>query len=167
MDYNQLEISLISTFEQYIQFLQTENFWKDIISFCLYTDEDCMSISYLFNTLPHLNKHTDDEFYLTYKYNPAEWFSDNNYNNNILNDLLSDIRNNLKNTVLNEKNNNKHKKYFINCCLSVLKNVSIPNVFSLFMMSDYFDKKDILKWNKPIIPRENIIEFKKWVDLEL
>ena len=57
-------------------YLKKQDYYKDINSYALYTDDSFMSISFAFNTNSYLEKKKNDEYYLTYKFSPAEWFSE-------------------------------------------------------------------------------------------
>lgn len=53
-------------------YLKTQDYYEDINSYALYTDDGYMSITMIFNTNSYLDKKKDDKYYLTYKYSPAE-----------------------------------------------------------------------------------------------
>ncbi|HBA7973795.1 TPA: hypothetical protein J1004_004372, partial [Escherichia coli] len=79
-----------------------------------------MSMSLLFNTASHFNKVKDNNYPLTYKYSPSEWFSETIcsdtdsfiYNNNTFSDVAVDLLASSTKTDFDF-----HRKKVIACCL--------------------------------------------------
>src|SRR3712207_6125314 len=67
---------IILAIKSEVAYLKKQQYWEDIFSFCLYTDEDATSLSLLFNTKNFYSIAMDKEYPLTYKFMPSEWFSE-------------------------------------------------------------------------------------------
>ena len=52
---------IISSIQNLVNYLKNKDYWNDINSFCLYTDEDLMSLSLLFNTNSYYTHTLDPE----------------------------------------------------------------------------------------------------------
>ena len=70
----QLKDAIVKAISDTVEYISKESYWDDLISFSLYSDEDYMSLALLFNTNAHYQDVYDDEYPLTYKFSPAEWF---------------------------------------------------------------------------------------------
>lgn len=177
MDYLKLKDEITHGIAAMIAHIKNEEYWDDVTSFCLFTDESLMSISLLFNTTSHFNKVKDDEYPLTYKYSPSEWFSETIrnemdpfiYNNKAFSDVSAELLSNS-----NREDFELHKEKVIASCLESMKFCIENKVFEkadeliyLFMISDCYEGKDILAWNNGLNNSKVKKELKKWVSTEL
>ncbi|WP_058910610.1 DUF4303 domain-containing protein [Entomohabitans teleogrylli] len=177
MDYLKLKNDIIHSIASLVEHIKEEEYWDEVISFCLFTDESLMSMSLLFNTTSHLNKVKDNNYPLTYKYSPSEWFSETIcsdvdlfiYNNNAFSDVSADLLANSAKTDFDF-----HRKKVIACCLEAMKSCIEKNIFNksdgliyLFMMSDCYEGDEILSWNNDLNIGIVQKELKQWVEKEL
>ncbi|MDE9545362.1 DUF4303 domain-containing protein [Xenorhabdus bovienii] len=177
MDFLKLEKDIIDSVTNAIQHIKDQDYWDDINSFCLFTDESLMSLSLLFNTNKHFQSVKDDEYPLTYKYSPSEWFSETisvdadeySYKNTAFSSLSSQM---MAFSMSDEFEENRDD--VIKACLNAIRHCINENIFQkpksiiyLFMMSDGYDETEILNWNKPL--NESFIkkELTEWVKNEL
>ncbi len=148
-------------------YLRAQDYYEDISSYALYTDDSYMSITMIFNTNSYLDKKRDDKYYLTYKFSPAEWYSENIKNDYSIyrNIFFNEISFILKRCALSGKD---YEEILVNSCIEVLKDFRnsgvIPNnKLLLFMVSDYYDADTIIKWNSKFNNPNIISEIKEWL----
>jgi len=151
-------------------YLKKQDYYKDINSYALYTDDSFMSISFAFNTNSYLEKKKNDEYYLTYKFSPAEWFSETLRNDVIIykNIYFEKVSHLLKKMALSNYN---YEEMFIDYCISALKEFKCNNEIEknkllLFMVSDYFDEENIINWNSQLNTSQVVSEMKIWLKSE-
>ncbi len=134
-----------------------------------------MTLSFIFNTDEHLKLMDNDPYYLTYKFSPAEWYSETVKDDPIIknNKFFAEISKSLYTYVMKKKTDiDTHRDKFEETCISSLKYCISTNAFEkqdafyLFMMSDVYDKEPILKWNKEINSPEIVAELTKWLEME-
>ncbi|MCC8381972.1 DUF4303 domain-containing protein [Xenorhabdus sp. PB30.3] len=179
MDFRKLEKDIIDSISNSVRHIKGQDYWEDINSFCLYTDESFMSLSLLFNTNMHFESVKDDEYPLTYKYSPAEWFSETIsegddeylYKNTAFASVSSQM---MAFSMSDEFEEDDGRDDVIKACLNAIRYCIDENIFQkpkltiyLFILSDGYDEKEILNWNKPL--NESIIkkELTEWVKNEL
>ncbi len=171
MEYNKLKQDILNALEANLQYLENKDYWNEINSICLYTDESFMSLSLVFNTLSFLKRKEGDEYYLTYKYTPAEWFSETIKEDVVLmnNNFFEPISKELKRMALNEIDVEDYSNILIKACHDALLEYKQGNgsFFYLFMLSDFYENEQILEWNESLIPGELKDEFKRYVENEL
>lgn len=167
MKKNLLKEKIISSILEMHNYLKMQDYYEDINSYALYTDDSLMSISLIFNTNSYLNRKKNDKYYLTYKYNPAEWFSETLKNDTIIykNVYFYEISRLLKEWALS---NHDNEEVLIDCCISALKELKNSTDLGkdkllLFMVSDCFYGEDIVKWNSQYNTNEVIEEIKIWI----
>ena len=103
-------------------YLKTQDYYEDINSYALYTDDGYMSITMIFNTNSYLDKKKDDKYYLTYKYSPAEWYSEILKSDSLIygNTFFDEISCFLKERALSGGDNEKN---VIDDCIEALKDI--------------------------------------------
>lgn len=159
MDFKKLEEEVVRSITNTVKHIKKQHYWYDVNAFCLYTDESLMSLSLLFNTHTHLGSVTKKPYPLTYKYSPAEWFSEtlSNIDDEYLynNTAFSSVSLQMMNfSMSDEFEENENRENVIQACLRAIKQclditkfqTSKPSLF-LFMISDNYDKNEILNWN--------------------
>lgn len=177
MDFEKLEIDIINSITDTITHIKKQIYWDDINSFCLYTDENFMSLSLLFNTNSYFERTKDSTHPLTNKYSPAEWFSetisknDDDYlYNNIAFSSVSSMMMEFSISDYFEENKNDISETCINAMINCIKNDIFQKPEStiyLFMLSDSYHKEELLNWNKNLNTQIIQKEFLKWIDEEL
>lgn len=166
MEKKLLEEKIINSILEMHNYLKMQVYYEDINSYALYTDDGFMSMSFIFNTNSYLNRKKKDKYYLTYKYNPAEWFSETLKNDPIIykNVYFNQISHLLRERALS---NHDNEKMLIECCISALKELKNnaylgKDKLLLFMVSECFNEEDIFKWNSQLNATEIIEEIKLW-----
>ncbi|ERT11653.1 DUF4303 domain-containing protein [Photorhabdus temperata] len=177
MNYDKLEENIISGIVDMISYIKDKEYWEDISSFCLFTDESFMSISLLFNTNNHFHSVKDNEYPLTYKYSPSEWFSESIsknddkyiYNNTALSMVSAELL-----ASSNDYDFIKHRDSVIRVFINAMNHCISKNIFQkgssaiyLFMISDCYDGEDILAWNTSLNTDSIKKEIICWVENEL
>lgn len=150
-----------------LNYLKTQDYYEDINSYALYTDDGCMSITMIFNTNSYLDKKKDDKYYLTYKYSPAEWYSEILRSDSLIygNTFFDEISCFLKERALSGRDNESN---VIDDCIEVLEDVRNSGEIThdkilLFMVSDCYDEEAIINWNSKLNTLDIINEIKKWL----
>ncbi|MDC2304073.1 MULTISPECIES: DUF4303 domain-containing protein [Bacteroides] len=148
-------------------YLKTQDYYEDINSYALYTDDGYMSITMIFNTNSYLDKKKDDKYYLTYKYSPAEWYSEILKSDSLIygNTFFDEISCFLKERALSGGDNEKN---VIDDCIEALKDIRNRGEIThdkilLFMVSDCYDEEAIIKWNSKLNTLDIANEIKKWL----
>ena len=145
---------------------------EKIYSFALYSDEGAMTVCPAVNTLENL-KNADEDDFLYYKYEPAEWAYEMEGAEVEFNEICTRLRN-----VLDQYEDEEWFAEFQNklyeTCIEVLeklksedffKRITGEDIFLIFTVSDYeFEKEDL----KKIITRLNDNSYKDeylgWMD---
>ena len=148
-------------------YLKTQDYYEDINSYALYTDDGYMSITMIFNTNSYLDKKKDDKYYLTYKYSPAEWDSEILKSDSLIygNTFFDEISCFLKERALSGGDNEKN---VIDDCIEALKDIRNSGEIThdkilLFMVGDCYDEEAIIKWNSKLNTLDIANEIKKWL----
>ncbi|MBD2806961.1 DUF4303 domain-containing protein [Xenorhabdus sp. ZM] len=177
MDFITLEKDIIEGICNIINHISEKNYWYDINSFCLYTDEWLMSLSLLFNTNKHYQSVKGGKYPLTYKYSPAEWFSETIsinedqylYEGTAFSHLSAQL---LHFSMSDEFEENRGN--IVQSCLNAIRYCIDEGIFKkgkstvyLFMMSDGYDENEMLCWNKSLNEYPIINELTEWVEREL
>ncbi|MDE9463409.1 DUF4303 domain-containing protein [Xenorhabdus bovienii] len=179
MDFIKLEKDIIDSVTNAIQHIKDQDYWDDINSFCLYTDESLMSLSLLFNTNTHFQSVKNDEYPLTYKYSPAEWFSETISEDDVAylykNIAFSSVSSQMMAfSMSDEFEEDEDRDDVIKACLSAIRHCIDENIFQkpksiiylfiyLFMMSDGYDEREVLTWNKSLNEPSLKKELTEWV----
>lgn len=177
MDDVKIKDELISSIKNVIKHIETKEYWGDINSFCLYTDESVMSVALLFNTFSFYNDMKDIEYPLTYKYKPSEWFSETIKESEdpfLCNNVAFSTINSYLRGSFSVSDFNNNKEMVIKACIEALHDC-IENLFFkkdkhlvyMFMVSDCYDQKDIWNWNRALNVVEIQDEMKIWIENEL
>lgn len=148
-------------------YLKAQDYYENINSYALYTDDGYMSITMIFNTNSYLDKKKDDRYYLTYKYSPAEWFSETLRSDSLIcgNTFFNEISCFLKESALSGGDN---EKIVIDGCVEALEDFRNSGEIThdkilLFMVSDCYEEEAIIKWNSKLNTSDILNEIKEWL----
>ena len=166
---------IISSIQNLVNYLKNKDYWNDINSFCLYTDEYLMSLSLLFNTNSYYTHTLDPEYPLTFKFMPSEWYSETIkleedeilYNNT----FFKEIEEELRKIQFGERSKipNLYKQLIeaMKYCISTGVFPKKESNIYLVMKSDNYNGKDILKDNRELNSDKINSELKDFVKNEL
>lgn len=168
MEKKLLKEKITSSILDMYNYLKKQDYYEDINSYALYSDDSYMSLTLVFNTNFYLNRRKSEKYYLTYKYNPAEWFSETLKNDPVVykNIYFDEITHILKEWALLGLTN---EKILIDCCIGALKDFKKhadleKDTLLLFMISDCFDEDEIVKWNNQLNTNDITEEIKIWIE---
>lgn len=176
MNMKQLRDAIIEAIDKTIAHISRKTYWEDVISFSLYSDESYMSLALLFNTKSHFDDVKDEAYPLTYKFSPAEWFSETIFDDDFVNnnEAFASISSQLSQESINSGDFTLHKNTVEESCKLALLHCIENGVFKkaddtiyLFMISDEYDEDEILRVNTLFNSDANNKLLKEWVDNEL
>ena len=171
----QLKDAIVKAISDTVEYISKESYWDDLISFSLYSDEDYMSLALLFNTNAHYQDVKDDEYPLTYKFSPAEWFSETLYDDHFINnnEAFTSISEFLFKESSNCKDFSLYKSFIEESCKLAILYCIENNVFRkpentiyLFMISDGYDEKEIIRINSRFNSECNNNLLAEWIGSE-
>lgn len=163
-DFKQLQREIIVASLEAIKEMQALHPDEKIIAFALYSDDGAMTVSHAINTEQHLHqcKEDDPEYWLDYKFAPAEWKCEAAFCKDVFDEISHKVS-----EAAGKPNTNfsTFKKQLFQTCFDALQEIKKhfnDEILWLFAVSDSEITQEQIDWLYSLNGNDTGKEFEEW-----